>query len=176
MTHPLVRLAKDAITSSLTGKAITLPEGYDEREGCFVTITKHGQLRGCIGYVTTDKPLKEAVREAARGAALHDPRFPPLREDELPDITVEVSVLSTPKHIATEDPGDKELSFIPGKTGLIVQRGWRSGLLLPQVFGKDATPQEALAMTCEKAGLPRDAWRHNETQVFTFTATVLGEE
>ena len=174
--HPLVKLAKDTIKSIFSKESVKEPEGYEERQGCFVTINEHGALRGCIGYVTSDKPLKETVREAAEAAALHDPRFPPLTEDELEEITIEVSVLTRPRKVASEDPLKRQEAFTAGRSGLIVQRGWKSGLLLPQVFDKETTAQEALSMTCEKAGLPRGAWKQPETSVYTFEATVHEED
>ena len=168
--HPLVTLANNTIKSIFTKTPVALPEGYDEPRGCFVTITKRGALRGCIGYVTTNKPLAQAVQELARAAAMDDPRFPPLQEQELGSISVEVSVLSKPALIKGEDAAAKRAAFIPGETGLIVQRGWASGLLLPQVFDEETRSEEALAMTCEKAGLPKSAWHDKETKVYTFTA------
>lgn len=173
--HPLVALAKNTIHALFSEETVTLPEGYDDHQGCFVTINKEGELRGCIGFITTKKSLKETVKEAAIGAAMHDPRFPSLTEEELDMITVEVSVLSKPEKVMSDDPTTRMESFIPGETGLIIQKGWKSGVLLPQVFDKDTPAQEALEMTCWKAELPRDAWRHAGTSVYTFTATIHEE-
>ncbi|MBD3209060.1 AmmeMemoRadiSam system protein A [Candidatus Woesearchaeota archaeon] len=175
MTHPLIELARQTIEGLFSQKQATMPTGYDEPQGCFVTINKNNELRGCIGYVTTDKPLKETVVEAAKAAAKNDPRFPPLSKEELRDITIEVSVLSRPKKILSEDPAKRQQAFTPGETGLIVQRGWLSGLLLPQVFDENTTAQEALDMTCKKAGLLRNAWKEPSTSIYTFTATVHEE-
>lgn len=173
--HPLVQLAKDSIHALFSKEKVTLPEGFEEHQGCFVTLNKNKELRGCIGFITTKKSLKETVQEAARAAAKNDPRFPSLEEEELKDITIEVSVLSIPKKVMSNDPTTRMEAFNPGETGLIMQRGWKSGLLLPQVFKKDTPAQEALEMTCWKAELPKDAWRKAETNMYTFTATIYEE-
>lgn len=173
--HPLVKLAKDTLRSLFAQEEPEMPEGYEDEQGCFVTLTKDGELRGCIGYVTNDKPLKRSVKDAAEAAARNDPRFPPVREEELEGITVEVSVLSKPRRVQTDEPVKRLQAFNPGETGLIIQRGWKSGLLLPQVFDEDTPAEEAMRMTCRKAGLPPDAWKQPETGVYTFTATIHKE-
>jgi len=150
-------------------------EKFSEKNGCFVTIHKDDVLRGCIGYITTEEPLYKSLPELAVAAARNDPRFPPLTKEEFDaGIHIQVSVLSLPRRVSKE-LREKQASFIGGETGLIVQRGWKSGVLLPQVFDKNTYPDEALAMTCEKAELPKDAWRDEETSVFTFTAEVFAE-
>jgi AmmeMemoRadiSam system protein A len=174
--HPLVSLAKETIHSIYSTQKIVIPQGFTEQQGCFVTITKQGKLRGCIGYITTDKPLVDTVQEAAKAAALHDPRFPPLEEEELAQITIEVSVLTRPQKIRSSSPSERAAAFNPGTTGLIVQRGWKSGLLLPQVFDENTTGIEALTMTSEKAGLPKNAWKEPETSVYVFSAIVYNED
>lgn len=129
----------------------------------FVTITREGELRGCIGYVEAIKPLAEAVEHSAASAAVADPRFPPVRPDELPLLRVEVSVLSRLRPMA--DPAEIQV----GIHGLFVSHAGRHGLLLPQVatdFGWDR--ETFLRQTCLKAGLPGDAWKHGaEIRVFT---------
>lgn len=172
--HPSVKYAKDVIESIFSGAKVKAPAGLDERSGCFVTLHRHGDLRGCIGYITSEKPLHQTLHDAAVSAALHDPRFPALRRQELADIEVEVSVLSRPKAVQG-DARDRLAAFSPGKTGLIVQRGMASGLLLPQVFDQDTSAEEAFGMTCRKAGLPPHTWRDPATTVYTFTATVHKE-
>lgn len=125
-------------------------------------------LRGCIGFPYPVKPLAEAVQEAAVGAALQDPRFPPLRAEELSALEIEISVLTPPKSL---EPSQVKV----GVHGLIVSRGGRSGLLLPQVameYGWDAPT--FLAQTCLKAGLPKDAWR-KDAELSAFEAQVFSE-
>jgi AmmeMemoRadiSam system protein A len=129
----------------------------------FVTLTRRGELRGCIGYVEAIKPLAEAVAHCAVSAATTDPRFLPLTPEELPDLRIEISVLSPLCRIA--QPSQIRV----GDHGLCISQGSRRGLLLPQVateFGWDR--ESFLRQTCIKAGLPGDAWRRGaEIQVFT---------
>lgn len=129
----------------------------------FVTITREGELRGCIGYMNPIKPLAEAVAYCAASAATADPRFPPVIAEELPHLRLEISVLSPLRVI--EDPALVQV----GIHGLFISQGGRHGLLLPQVateFGWDR--ETFLRQTCLKAGLPADAWKHGaEIQVFT---------
>lgn len=139
---------------------------------CFVTWKRDGQLRGCIGSVEPVRPLWADVEANAVHALLEDPRFPPVTEDELPRLRLEISVL-TP-FVPVSDP----LSAVKvGVHGLLVERGPHRGLLLPQVpveWGWDVPA--FLAHSCRKAGLPADAWRDPETTISTFTAEVFGEE
>jgi AmmeMemoRadiSam system protein B/AmmeMemoRadiSam system protein A len=139
--------------------------------GAFVTLTKRGQLRGCIGHVRAYKPLERTVMEMAVQAAFHDPRFPPVTEEELPDLTIEVSVMSPLSAVA--DVSEIEV----GTHGLVVQDGGRSGLLLPQVATDYGWDRETfLEHTCAKAGLPPDAWKAEGVTILSFTAEVFGEE
>ncbi len=149
-------------------KAITPVLG--EKRGAFVTLKKHGELRGCIGYIIAVKPLVETVREMAEAAALHDPRFSPVTKSELPDLDYEISVLSPIRPLT--DPDEVQV----GRDGLIVRRGAYQGLLLPQVpveFGWDRLT--FLAQTCRKAGLPPEAWKQPGTQLEIFSAEVFGD-
>ena len=135
----------------------------------FVTLTKNGRLRGCIGYTEAVAPLFKVVQECAVAAATEDPRFPPVTPNELPSLRVEISVL-TP--LVPIRPEEVEV----GRHGLMVSQGRMRGLLLPQVpvdFGWDA--ETFLDQTCVKAGLPPSAWRHGAT-LRAFTAEVFGEE
>jgi AmmeMemoRadiSam system protein A len=129
----------------------------------FVTITREGELRGCIGYVEAIKPLAEAVAHCAASAAIADPRFPPVTPDELSRLRVEVSVLSPLRPVA-------DLQQIQvGTHGLLISRGGHRGLLLPQVATELGWDRETfLRQTCLKAGLSGDAWKHGaEIQLFT---------
>jgi len=171
----LMKIAREAISCSVRGKP--LPK-YDpsspilrEKRGAFVTINKHGNLRGCIGYIEAYKPLYETVQEMAVAAALRDPRFPPVTEDELDDLEVEISVLTPIRKI--RDINEIEV----GKHGIIIRKGYNQGLLLPQVateYGWDRIT--FLEHTCLKAGLPRDAWKDPDTEIMIFSAEVFGEE
>jgi AmmeMemoRadiSam system protein A len=137
------------------------------RAGVFVTLLRHGELRGCIGHIEADTPLAELTGRMAVSAAQHDPRFAPVRPDELPGITVELSVLGAPFGAAAED-------LVPGRHGVIVTCGRRRGLMLPEVatqFGWDA--EELLDAACQKALLPAGAWRHPGTVIELFTTQHL---
>jgi AmmeMemoRadiSam system protein A len=139
--------------------------------GVFVSLHLNEGLRGCIGYLDAIQPLPEAIRETARAAALRDPRFEALREDELREVDIEISVLSPLEKISS--PTD----IATGRDGLMVRHGKLQGVLLPQVAeraGLDAL--SFLEHTCLKAGLPKDAWQLPETEVFRFGAEVFGEK
>ena len=136
--------------------------------GAFVTLTNGRRLRGCIGHVEALKPLYATVRECARAAALDDPRFDPVTPSELPFLQLEISILSPVLDIA---PQQVEV----GRHGLLISRGSRRGLLLPQVavewnWGREKFLEE----TCLKAGLPANAWQHG-ARIQAFTAEVLKE-
>ncbi len=169
----LLRIARATLREYLaTG---FLPPGAPHREslleprGAFVTLHVAGELRGCIGRVDADTPLYLAVEQLAVAAATRDPRFEPLRAEELPETRVELSLLSKPER---QRPDDVEL----GKHGVIITRGVRRGLLLPQVaLDQGFTREQFLDETCAKAGLPPGAWREPETVLETFTADVFSE-
>ena len=140
----------------------------DESLGAFVTLTRHGELRGCIGNLVGQGPLENTVTAMARAAAFQDPRFPPLEARELPELDVEISIMGpiTP----CPDPGQVEV----GRHGLIMRRGARQGLLLPQVPVEWGWDRETfLAQTCRKAGLPPEAWKEPGTEIFWFEAEVF---
>lgn len=165
-------IAREAIVASVKGKKLPelppVPESLQRRAGAFVSLHRHGALRGCIGYLQSDKPLCKTVQEMARAAAMQDPRFNPLTEDELQDLDIEISVLTPLRPIASIE----EIEV--GKHGLMIIRGPFSGLLLPQVatqYGWDR--KTFLEHTCMKAGLPVDAWKDPDTKIFVFTADVF---
>ncbi|MEM3005761.1 MAG: TIGR00296 family protein [Candidatus Bathyarchaeia archaeon] len=181
----LVKLARRAIETRLkTGEAIrpsSASEKLTRRCGVFVTLNRVEDgahiLRGCIGFPYPVMPLAEAVVEAALGAAFEDPRFHPVSSDEMGHIAVEVSVLTPPETIKVEDPSEYPGKIVIGRDGLMVGRGVRRGLLLPQVaveWGWDA--EEFLTNCCLKAGLPPDAWLDKRTEVSRFQAIIFAEE
>ncbi len=142
-----------------------------EQRGVFVTITKSNQLRGCIGYVEGIKPLFIAVEEMALAAAFDDPRFPPLEDEEVEEIEIEISVLSPLETVS--DPSQIEI----GKHGIIIEQGLMRGLLLPQVATEyNWDMQTFLEQTCQKAGLPRDAWQDDSTNIKIFSADIFSEK
>ncbi|MDD5476171.1 MAG: AmmeMemoRadiSam system protein B [Syntrophales bacterium] len=146
-------------------------KSLEEPRGAFVTLKQKGRLRGCIGFIQPVKPLHETVANAARSAAFDDPRFHPLTADELRDVKIEISVLDSLKKIGSSE------EIIPGIHGLYVVKGSRSGLLLPQVAREHGWDRIAfLEETCIKAGLSRDAWREENTDVYVFSANVIAED
>lgn len=152
-------------------EAKPLTERLKRKQGVFVTLHKRGELRGCIGYVEGIKPLYLAVQDMAISAATGDPRFPPVTPPELPDIDIEITVLSPLKKIDSPD------SVVVGKHGLIVRKGFYSGLLLPQVpVEQNWNREQFLAHTCLKAGLPPDAYKDPKTELYVFTGEVFGEK
>jgi AmmeMemoRadiSam system protein A len=155
--------------------------GLRLRRGAFVTLEVGGELRGCLGRVTGDRPLGEVVRAMAAAAAREDPRFPPLEPADLTDLRIEVSVLGPPVALAA---AEAIAQIVIGRDGLLVRQGegWgggegpASGLLLPQVAPEyDWGPEEFLAAVCRKAGLTAEAWREPGVELFTFSADVFGE-
>ena len=144
--------------------------GMQEPSAAFVTIHEHGQLRGCIGLMRFEYPVWQNVRDAAAAAALDDPRFLPVDEAELPDLELEVSVLDPP--VELPDPG----GFVAGRHGIVVERGTRRALLLPQVateMGWDEN--QMLEAVCRKANLPGDAWQDPSTKLFVFESRCFSE-
>jgi len=174
----LLKLARGAVERYLSGKKWS-PEktNFEEKKGVFVTITDlNGNLRGCIGYPYPTLPLGEAVQRAAVSAAFEDPRFPPISKDELKRIAFEVSVLTEPELIEVEKPEDYLKRIKLGKDGLIVERGFRSGLLLPQVATEHKMSEKNfLSHTCLKAGLPPNCWLDKETKIYKFQAKIFKE-
>jgi AmmeMemoRadiSam system protein B/AmmeMemoRadiSam system protein A len=170
----LLKMARQVLERYVQKGEISPPADKDkklaEKRGVFVTLTKGGNLRGCIGYIKSVQPLYKAVAEMTVSAASRDPRFPPVTREELKDIRIEVSVLSPLQQVT--DPGKVEV----GKQGLLISRSGRSGLLLPQVATEQGWNREQfLQQTCVKAGLPPGAWKEKGTGIYAFTAQVFSE-
>lgn len=168
----LLRLARQAVEEAVRRGPRVPPEPrigpVASHVGAFVTLRKSGALRGCIGHIEGRRPLHEAVLACAAGAALDDPRFSPVLLDELPDLHIEISVLSPLFDIFPE-----EIEI--GRHGLLVSLGARRGLLLPQVAVEWKWDREQfLDATCQKAVLPRDAWRRG-ARIQAFTTQVFAE-
>ncbi len=139
-----------------------------ENRGAFVSLHKKGQLRGCIGYIEGKGPLHKTVEEMAEAAAFRDPRFTPVTERELPELDIEISVLTPLKKIT--DIHEIEV----GKHGIYIKKEWYSGLLLPQVateYGWDR--KTFLEHTCKKAGLPSNAWKEKDVEIYIFSADIF---
>jgi len=144
--------------------------------GCFVTLHKHGELRGCIGFTKPIMSLFEQIIAATKAAAFEDPRFDPLGEEELKDIKIEISVLTRPELIKAESLQDYIDNIEIGKDGLIIELYGNSGLLLPQVATEyHWTPQQFLDAVSDKASLDADAWKQKEAKIYKFHAEVFSE-
>jgi AmmeMemoRadiSam system protein B/AmmeMemoRadiSam system protein A len=173
----LLKIARETLHGLLDkGEFKGNPDNYDitsglRREaGVFVTLTKQGHLRGCIGYVEGIKPVWEAVVDNTRNAAFEDPRFPRVRMKEFKDIEIEISVMTPIRPIKSIE----EIEV--GKHGLVIEKGFNRGLLLPQVpveWGWDR--DEFLVHICRKANLPPDAWKSSDTNLYVFSAQVFNE-
>lgn len=175
----LLELARQSLQAAARGKGFDPPPPpahlppSDHAElarprAAFVTLHRQGHLRGCVGNTAFDTPLTQVVADMARAAALEDSRFPPVAPNEVPEIDLEISVLSPLFPIAPDQ-------IVPGAHGLLVRRGLHRGLLLPQVatlYNWDSL--RLLEETCRKAGLPPDAWKRGAT-VEAFTADILSE-
>jgi len=172
----LLALARRALEAAVRGEpepGVGVASAALRRPGgAFVTLRSHGELRGCIGHVAADRPLAEVVALVAVSAATQDPRFPPVPPDELPGLAVEISVLSEAVPLASRDPHE----IRSGQDGVIVRRGWRQGVLLPQVATDHGwAGEEFLAAACRKAGLDSEAWRAPDCQLLVFQTDVFGE-
>jgi AmmeMemoRadiSam system protein A len=171
----LLEIARKSIDTYLrTGNKLQVSESDPlllEKVGAFVTLSEHGELRGCIGNLVGKEPLYLTVRDMAVEAAVGDPRFPTLKLTELKDIKIEISALSPLEKI--DDPGRIQI----GVHGVLVKRGFRSGVFLPQVATETGwSKEEFLSNLCShKAGLPPDAWKDKATELYIFTAEVFSE-
>ena len=169
----MLALARAAIVAVFAGQPLRRgweePASFSLRQGVFVTLEVHGKLRGCIGVIEPLETLRESVIHCAQSAAFRDPRFAELRRDELNGLEIEISVLSELSRISAE-------AIEIGKHGLLIATQDHRGLLLPQVATEHhLTREEFLAETCHKAGLPRDAWRHPQSEIYGFTCEIFHE-
>ncbi len=176
-----VKVARATVENYLKNREIPdfdFPEKFEKKAGVFTTISRYPshELRGCIGYPEPILPLKEALIQSALSAAFHDPRFPPLSPRELDKVVFEVSLLTPPVELKVKKK-DLPKKIKIGVHGLIVEKGFYKGLLLPQVpveWGWDE--MEFLSQTCWKAGLPPDCWLDEDTKIYAFTAEIFEEE
>ena len=171
----LMKIARASVETAVRDRKMYLvgATGFprlEEARGAFVTLKEHGELRGCIGYITPMKSLAETVRDVASYAALEDSRFTPVTVQELPLLEYEVSVMSPLRRVLDIE----EIKV--GKHGLIMKQGETEGILLPQVPVEERWDRDTfIEQTCLKAGLPRQAWKEDATDIFMFTALVFGE-
>ncbi len=170
----LLKIARESVEAAVKRLPYS-PKSDDpalhEPGAAFVTLKKHGELRGCIGVIEAHEPMLESVANMARAAALEDYRFPPVTPEELPHLQISISLLTPARRVT--DVNEIEI----GVHGLIIEQGAHRGLLLPQVaveWGWDR--EEFLDHTCRKAGLPKGSWRSGQCKLYAFAAEVFGEE
>ena len=176
----LLRLARTAIEGRLLeGAKVKRPSHVssvlNELRGCFVTLHKRGQLRGCIGTIEPTCALLECVEKNAKNAAFGDPRFPSLTADELEKIDIEISVLSVPEALGFNDGEDLKRKLKPNVHGVILSRGMHRSTFLPQVWKQLPDKEEFLEHLCLKGGMSAKAWQDPTTKVEVYEAEVFGE-
>ena len=167
----LLAYARNTIAMAFSNKKATAPDHkiFDTPCGAFVTLKKDGRLRGCIGRFGGREALHQVVREMALAAAFNDNRFTPLKEEELEDIDIEISILTPLQKILSPE------EFIPGKHGIYIKNGYQSGTFLPQVATETGWGREEMLRHCshDKAGLEYDGWK--EAELFTYEAIIIEE-
>lgn len=168
----LHRIARAVIEAKTKGEPVPYfspaTERLNEKRGAFVCIYKKGMLRGCIGTLEARAAMYKAVEEMAEASAFRDPRFRPVTEEELPYLEIEISILTPFRQI--QDPEEVQV----GPHGLVIRKGFQSGLLLPQVASERNWDRVTfLEETCRKAGLPRNAWKDKDTEIYIFSADVF---
>ena len=170
----LLRLAREAMECGLKNEGLpplalsSLPASLCEEGSCFVTLTTHGELRGCIGSLEPYQSLAEDVREHAVAAALNDPRFPPVREEELSAIQIEVSRLTRPIPLEYKDTNDLLSKLHPYVDGVVLRDAFHRATFLPQVWEKIPECAEFLDHLCYKMGVRHDLWRTKHLEVLTY--------
>lgn len=178
----LLLLARQALTTAVNGEVLEplnlddLPQRLRVPGASFVTLTRDGLLRGCIGTLKKQLPLADDVRQHAVAAALNDYRFPPVKPEEVDEIEIEVSVLTTPQPLEYKQPDELPELLRPGIDGVIVTHGNNRGTFLPQVWDKVPDTETFLDMLCEKAFLPHDTWRQGHLKFLTYQVESFHEK
>ncbi|MCK4537038.1 MAG: AmmeMemoRadiSam system protein A [Desulfuromonadales bacterium] len=171
----LLAIARQAIIQGVeNGEEYIEPreeKRLNQRNGCFVTIKQDGQLRGCIGNFQSELPLFREVAQMALASSSKDPRFYPMKQSDLDNFTLEISVLSPLQKI-------EEISEIKvGKHGIYIEKSFHRGVLLPQVATEHNWDRNTfLQQTCVKAGIPTNAWETEDTEIYVFSAQIFGED
>ena len=177
----LLELARQSIIETLTHgrlpavKGDYLPPGFADPRACFVTLTLAGALRGCMGNLEPDRPLYRAVMENARSAATLDPRFPPLRSEEVEALIIEISILSPPARAAARSREALCDQLRRERPGIILRVGSRAATYLPQVWRKLPEPPDFLASLARKAGLTATAWQLPNAEILTYDVEAFAE-
>jgi uncharacterized protein (TIGR00296 family) len=184
----LINFARDNIEFFLTNdRKIPIPEyikdKFKDKYGAFVTLNRHNvsgnPLRGCIGYIEPKFSLYDVVHRVSIQSAIEDPRFPSVTIEEMDKIVIELSILTPPELLDVKDPKEYLDNIVIGRDGLIAERGWQRGLLLPQVpvdHDRNWDIETFLSHTCQKAMLPADAWKNLDTKIYSFQAILFEEQ
>ena len=178
----LLRLARQAIEDAVHGSPFSpldlhsLPEAICKPGASFVTLTINGELRGCIGSLEAYQPLAEDVREHAVGAALQDYRFPPVGEDEVMELEIEISHLTPPQPLSYKTPQELLVRLRPGVDGVILRDGMHRATFLPQVWDKLPDPADFLSHLCAKMGASPNTWRYRPLQAYIYQVEEFHEE
>ena len=178
----LLELARKTLSSVTANGSLPelaakdVPPKLAEKQACFVTLTKNGALRGCIGHLMAIEPLHQAVAENARNAALRDPRFPPVQPDELAQIRIEISVLTEPQPLSFSSPEDLLSKLHPNEDGVLLHIGPRTATFLPQVWAQIPDKAEFLNHLSQKAGCEASAWRGKDISVSIYHVECFEEE
>ncbi len=178
----LLKVARETIERELFGKPLKgagagpPPSAkFHQRRGTFVTLTKDGNLRGCIGHIIPQESVLEGVKINAINAAFKDPRFMPVRPEEWDKIKIEVSILSEPKPLHYKDPQDLLNKLRPGIDGVIIKKGYAQATFLPQVWEQLPRKEDFLTHLCLKAGLDGDEWKKGDLEVYTYQVQAFEE-
>lgn len=177
----LTTLARNTLESYLKDKKTpeinkdVLSEKLTQKSGCFVTLTKDSQLRGCIGHIFPQKPLYQCVIDNSISAAVRDSRFSPTTYDELDDIHIEVSVLSAPQSLEFTSPDELLDKLTPLEDGVVISYGFHKSTYLPQVWEQLPDKVEFLTSLCKKGGAPGDCWKKENVKIETYQAQIFWE-
>jgi AmmeMemoRadiSam system protein B/AmmeMemoRadiSam system protein A len=178
----LVKLARQTIEKRLEKRSIKVdPDvmtdlAFKQKRGTFVTLTINKQLRGCIGSLDSTDSIVDGIERNAINAAFHDPRFPPLKADELDRVDIEVSILTEPQPLKYRDSKDLLSKLRVNVDGVILRKGSASATFLPQVWEQLPQPEKFLSHLCTKAGLPADTWKKGNLDVLTYQVQYFEEE
>lgn len=178
----LLGIARQAIDEAVCGRKVrkldltVLPTRLQQTEATFVTLTRRGLLRGCVGALEARVPLARDVQNHAVAAALEDPRFPQVQPAELAEIHIEISRLTAPEPLAYDSPDQLLRLLKPGVDGVILKSGHRRATFLPQVWEKIPQPEEFLEHLCLKLGTTADFWRSNYPEVYTYQVEEFHEQ
>jgi len=184
----LVKFARENIEFFLKNdRVIPVPEDikekFNDKYGAFVTLNKYdvsaNPLRGCIGYIEPKYSLYDVIHKVSISSAIEDPRFPSVTLEEMDKIVIELSILTPPELIIVNQPNEYRDKIVIGRDGLIAEKGWRRGLLLPQVpveHDRNWDVETFLNHTCQKAMLQVDSWKDLDTKIYSFQAILFEEE